>query len=233
MDTQWYAVDENGHIAQLDTNEGGAVPKGGGFPEGQGYSSTLPLIDEEDLVGAALELLARREDAVAEVLREFDLTAQDVAKALLFNYSFRSRVDGEWNAMGYLGLFVYRCQSQYSAPYPRVVRPAHPLRLEELPESVRSQFQPGIWPEQFAEQQLIQPVEKTTCRTWGGYWVDRDGRMHVFDGVDYTPNEKVAGWMIDEARSVEVKTADGEQFLEYLASACRSTIDQRERERPT
>ena len=158
MDTEWFAVDEDGHVARLATNEGGAVPEGGGFPHGDSRNGGSWLwLDEQALVAAALKLLAGRDSSVASVLDEFELSAEDVAPLVLYGHPF----DGQRNALGCLGLFVYRCQSQQAAPYPLLVRPAHPLVFDELPEEVRSQFQPGYWPERFEHEKLIQPLEAT------------------------------------------------------------------------
>lgn len=87
-----------------------------------------------------------------------------------------------------LGLFSYTHGEDWEnwipGPYQRSRQPEQPLKLKELPEDIQDLIA-WTWFEQlhFQDTELIQPIEYTKCRTWGGMgiakgWVDIEGQRH-------------------------------------------------------
>ena len=87
-----------------------------------------------------------------------------------------------------IGLFSYQHGEEWEnwipGPYRRKQQPEQPLKLEELPEDIQDLIS-WTWFEElhFQDTEMIQPIEHTKCRTWGGMgicqgWIDIQGERH-------------------------------------------------------
>lgn len=66
----------------------------------------------------------------------------------------------------------------YPAPYYRSEVPVTPLKVEDLPEHLQIALCTSRFKKiRFAETEIIQPIEHTSCATWddNGFWVDSQG----------------------------------------------------------
>ena len=67
MDTRWFAIDRDGHVALFDSGEGGAVPETAGNEDG-GFASTERLLGELGATKSELEdVLAVEPDRLGEL----------------------------------------------------------------------------------------------------------------------------------------------------------------------
>ena len=145
MDTWWFAVDAEGHVAVFDSGESGAVPIA--YFEAES-NSTGP--------------------AVTTALSDFlspGLTRWEPTTLGLFTYEHPRRFERPVQSE----LLLNQEGPRVSGPYLRLTVPEQPLHVDQLPPSVREvvaavRFD-GLT---FAEERAIQPAEQMTCRVGTG-----------------------------------------------------------------
>ncbi len=62
--------------------------------------------------------------------------------------------------------------------------PARPLKLDQLPMEVHSQFATRFAKRSFARNPIIDPREAGECISWGDSWVGLDGIVHQSEDLD-------------------------------------------------
>ena len=162
MDTTWFAVDRDGFVAMLVTNEEGA----------------LPLASQEDQ-GDGMEFL---EDLSAHTGRELQLGDYEfpLPESLgLFGY--------EWP----LGEFPEGCELSEDelcdmqesdglpSPYKRSAVPTAPLKIDDLPPNLQKKLKGLVFSEvSFAGEEWLQPAMHLPCE----FWASGDVKIMDVDG---------------------------------------------------
>jgi hypothetical protein len=86
------------------------------------------------------------------------------------------------------GFYVYEHpDGEYAAagPYGRILVPAAPITIEQIPEPMRGELEALRLDVRFAQQPFVQPAQHTECTAWGPWWIDMDGKTeHVFAGCE-------------------------------------------------
>jgi len=146
MDTTWFAVDEEGHVAAFVTGESGAMPIAG-------YGNDAMAMD----VGALEEMIA----ALPKVEVTFDSSVKPEEDYIL-EHEFSEK-----------GVFVYD-QSDWdngiAGPYQKRVIPTAPISVSQLPAN----FVAGAvrFKGSFIDAEKIQPVQHWPSEAWGNDFVD-------------------------------------------------------------
>jgi hypothetical protein len=146
MDSSWYAVDKNGHVALFITGAGGAVPNNAFSPEG---AEELEDLDPETL----------------EELGLTDTTPTDIdagelpARKHLFVYQ-TGEMD-ECLADRYERTQVPKKPLHVDQLAPQVRQAINGVRFETL---------------DFSQTKVFQPVELTECATWDPAYLSGDGK---------------------------------------------------------
>jgi hypothetical protein len=154
MDTVWYAVDDHGHVARFNSGENGHVPEG--------------APSEEALAQDPLEELwtLRHGSASSEQRPEYISEPEDIGRLGLFDYDYGY----DFDPIG---------------PYSREAVPENPLHIDQLPPHLRKLFgQVRFENVNFAESELVQPLEQYDCVYW--YEADRVAYLCA-DGVTVHP----------------------------------------------
>lgn len=136
MDSSWFMVDDDGHIAEFGSGEEGARPEVG---SNDGFYAAMAAIAATGIERAYVE---ERNVRDGEPPYEDDVFHRGV-------YSYTNERD-------------YRSAIQ---PYWRTTRPLRPLTVDELPAGVREQCVrlEGV---RFEEAPLLQPFELLPCITY-------------------------------------------------------------------
>jgi hypothetical protein len=145
MDTTWFAIDRDGHVAVFDSGEAGAVPTAAYL--GEDYR---PI--EQAVVAAGTGQPA---SAVAE-----DEDPDDRSRALAA-------------AGAYLYAHGEASENWIAGPYDRTAVPATPLTADRLPPDVLDNM--ARFPGRFAETAALQPVEQWPVESWGPTYLAADG----------------------------------------------------------
>jgi hypothetical protein len=142
MDTEWFAVDRDGHVAVFVSGENGPVPRS---------------VDEERM---------NRGDVLWDLLRS--LTGKPNTAEEEAAYGAGQYVE----ELVRLGMFVYhhgQVSDYFLDPYERGESPAQPLHIDQLPPGVRAWCQcvrfEGL---RFTDAERVQPLESIGCWVYGG-----------------------------------------------------------------
>lgn len=147
MDTDWFAIDDEGHVALMYSGEPGCAPVG---------QSQFWVADEEGL------LLSMPVTGPFVQIRESSLEEELMDTAPL---------DAPPLRVAERGLFLFEACFDYSAAfYHCTSRPLRPLDVRDLPAALaqRSARLPGA---RFAEMPLVQPADFAPMRHWGPWWI--------------------------------------------------------------
>jgi len=148
MDTQWFAIDQNGYVARFFSGAGGAVPNVAYSPDALDLLEDMDL-DEADRAGMGLG--SRPEVPAAQLPDD----------KRLFLYKTSDALD--------------ECLAER---YERTSVPNKPLHIDELPPQVRAAIAAmrfdGL---DFTKTAVFQPVELTECATWDPAYLTGDGKM--------------------------------------------------------
>jgi hypothetical protein len=152
MDSDWFAVDQQGHVAVFSTGENGHLPE---------------FLNEAGETGReALDLL----ESFLQARRVRDVRGGTPERSLA-DLSFQDYCD----RIASLGLFLY-CFDDYEELNPelwildlyrRKAEPGHPVHVEELPPQLRRLCKQINFECLFAEVERIQPVGTVPCVCWG------------------------------------------------------------------
>jgi hypothetical protein len=140
MDTEWFAIDKDGHVAFFISGENGAVPNAAG--PNAGLLEVVQTLSGNQLGGE------REVDAFYE---NFDESLKKAADLGLFVYEY--------------GQFSY----DFIDPYERDWQPAQPIHIDQLPPRLRelcSQVRFDSFC--FVLMEHLQPLEFTGCSIWAG-----------------------------------------------------------------
>jgi hypothetical protein len=160
MDTSWYAVDREGHVAYFWSGESGAVP-----------------------VVALVAMRGRPQVHVRERLEQLLAVESagnvrvEPAALGLFDYEHADRFESPHRAEFLLNQEGPRA----SGPYVRRAVPPRPLHVDQLPPAVRAvvagmRFD-GL---AFADERAIQPVEHVPCQSEQSEYVTLAGERRPF-----------------------------------------------------
>jgi hypothetical protein len=146
MDTDWFAVDRDGHVALFISNENGPVPRS--VPESRTNTDNVLHTDIVDLLRS---LAGKPRDPEEEAVYGEGLDRDEAVR---------------------LGLFIYG-HDQYSDyfldPYSRGEMPEQPLHIDQLPPRVRAWFQEARFADVcFGAARQVQPLESMGCDVWAG-----------------------------------------------------------------
>ncbi len=186
MDSTWFAVDEDGHVAVFDTGEGGVAPTSDAFPMGGEAGGRNPL----EPADVFLELIAARattDAALAAVLAE-----RDPWRASLEQGLWQLEDDEAADLAGWLGVFHYACVDQLAVPYTREVPVAAPVHLDALPPALAERLRRATLPLRFAATPVLAPGEHVEVVGWSQVWIDRHGCAHRTDGKPLRPEDGAA-----------------------------------------
>lgn len=174
MDTSWFMVDDDGHVAEFESGEEGARPDVG---SSDGFYAAMELIAATGIERPYVEERSLRD---GEPPFEDDVFHRGV-------YSYTNERD-------------YRSAIQ---PYWRTTRPLRPLAVDELPAGVREQCirLEGV---RFDEAPLLQPFELLPCITYsdqgllsvaGWEFIRWDGATRSYDDKHATEEsyEEIVG----------------------------------------
>lgn len=156
MDTEWFGIDDLGHVARFLTDSRGAVAVG--HPFGFGFETlALALIHRSPA-------LRERFVALREIGDEYALWSElDPAALGLFDFIY----DTDWGA-----------EIEYSDLYAREGQPTRALKIFELPVHLRAIIEPlhlvGV---DFRAVERLQPAEHLPCQVWEGF-MGSDGLVH-------------------------------------------------------
>lgn len=165
MDTTWFAVDKDGYIAVMDTEEVGAVPCLYTGDQGDGSEVLRPLAK---MKGKALP------DELYEV---------DLSKVLGL-YVYRSGI-GFYPPGGDETLDPDEEYEDIVEAYERQGVPDEPLHVSELPENFQAEVKhAAIFDISFRDSPWLQPALKVPCEFWlteevEPRAVDVDGKLKV------------------------------------------------------
>ncbi|MEQ8819334.1 MAG: hypothetical protein RLY93_03760 [Sumerlaeia bacterium] len=185
MDTEWFAVDDDGFIAVFDTGEDGFAPEDAPNTEADG--DIVHMLTPPPSGPTPPPPAPSRHGGLMGTMKRF-LGLEPVHSP----YG-----DFEYREPQELGLYHYGYGGMGVGIYAREERlPERPLRLADAPEPARALLsRPGARLEgvRFSERTLIQPLtRKERCVTWYAQpWLDEDGM------TTYPPMEGVGEGGID------------------------------------
>jgi hypothetical protein len=163
MDTRWYAIDAEGHVASFYSGEVGAVPVAA-FP-------ALRAAPAGGIGTTLINLLAP--DPAAWAYAEWSLAAAEFG---LFDYVHAHRFEYPHH-FEYLNWEGQRV----SGPYARRAVPPRPIHVDQLPPIVRAVVAAvrldGLT---FAEEQAIQPADLVPCQSEQAEYLTLAGERRPF-----------------------------------------------------
>jgi hypothetical protein len=204
MDTTWFAVDRDGHVAAFDSGEAGAVPTGAYLDDSHETLEQLAALPEIEAIaevrrgehvdyclGNLVMLLGDGvrppEGAVAVTTshgRGWRVTMHDDrckamhARGDCAGCAHGAFVDDELVDAGSRGLFVYDHDASngngIAGPYSRTSSPSRPATAASLPPEVTAHA--AHFDGRFADVATIQPVEHWPSDAWGAAFLASDGR---------------------------------------------------------
>jgi hypothetical protein len=189
MDSAWFAVDQDGHIAYCETDEDGLLPHS---------AFILSWAYDEDV------------EARAEPLRQA-LTGGSLPREDEDDFWF----DGK--TLAGFGLFVYGSENNRAYlpwAYRRTFVPKQPLHVDQLPPAVRNALKGlTLSSVHFAEAKRIFPADHATCDGWGPVYLCSDGKtVRPIPGreEEYRTFCRDAGWPNKETAGLHFEGLDDE-----------------------
>jgi hypothetical protein len=204
MDTTWFAVDRDGHVAAFESGEAGAVPTEAYLDDAHETLEQLAAMPEVEAIaevrrgehveyclGNLVMLLGDGvrppEGAVAVTTshgRGWRVTMHDDrckaihARGDCAGCAHGALVDDELIDAGSRGLFVYDHDASngngIAGPYRRTSSPARPATAASLPPDVMAHA--AHFDGRFVDTASIQPVEHWPSDAWGASFLASDGR---------------------------------------------------------
>ncbi len=169
MDSTWFAVDEDGHIAAFDTGEDGHIPEG--FPV---WADPW----NEELIARTLLARAQTDERFRE-LRGYSV--QELVRLLQEGDAYEISVA----LMRSLGIWVYEFCGWIYARSGSVPEPA---RLGDLCEESQQWLKDARIPVSFQKSRVLAPGEYFPVSGWRGeHWLDWEG--HLREQPEEEPQE--------------------------------------------
>ncbi len=167
MDTTWFAVDQDGYVALMDSSEPGAVPMAYGGDQGNGMEF--------------LETLAKHTGRQVELDKYECPNPESVGLYGFYcDYDHPSVIRPD----GSIVEDLYADEDLDAVPpYKRVNVPSKPLHVSELPASLQHEVKNLVFKDlSFKDCEWIQPGLKLPCQFWAQEdqplsAVDADGRI--------------------------------------------------------
>lgn len=203
MDSTWFAVDADGHVALFETGEGGAIPTSGDFPYGGEAGGDDPF--EIDLLAAPLLLAwaARRPELRSR------LPEDDAAALAVLQDGFWQSWDDNGRLLAALGLFSFVCEDYDAGPYDRESEVPEAITVAQLPAVLQARLKTACLPVRFAEVRQLAPGEYGPVEAWTPHWVDTKGGVHPCREGEAVDPDVVA--RVQEAREREASPAPLQQ----------------------
>ena len=181
MDTTWFAVDKDGYVALMETNEEGALPF---------------ACDDEQSDGS--EFL---EDLTTHTGRELELGDFEFPRPEsvgLFGYASELDSFPPVCELDQETLEKLQMRDGLPTPYSRTAVPEQPLHIEDLPPNLQKQLKLLVFSDvSFAADEWVQPAMHVPCQMWGEgdiQVLDVDGRIkHIPEDLkaDYGRRKQV------------------------------------------
>ena len=182
MDTTWFAVDENGHVAVFDTDEDGYMPKG--FYSGGESSEDDEQLEDIFLLARILRFRARADERLRALLPE---TLGELEEAIE-NSCVWELVDPLLRSVG---VWVYKFPTRV---YVRRGRVPDPIHIDQIDEDMRAEISRGVLPVRFQDAPMLAPGEHVPVVGWGAAWFDSEGQIHPLEGKDEQFRELHPSW---------------------------------------
>jgi hypothetical protein len=149
MDTTWFAIDREGHVASFWSGERGAVP----------IAALEARLSRNIHIDAEVARLLRLEEVARTGPYEFNTSVLG-----LFAYTHAGRFENSRLVEDVLWLARELGWLWISGPYARCAVPAQPLHCDQFPPALRH-FLKSVRFESlsFADEQAIQPAELAVC----------------------------------------------------------------------
>jgi hypothetical protein len=148
MDSCWFAIDCDGHVAFFDTDEDGLVP------------------DSAFFVSWAVEGADEWLQPLLDTLRQLRNVPDDDEPVWF-----------DPRGIAQLGLFVYRPGStDVPGPYERSERPKAPIHIDQFPPEVRRRLGGLRFPFCFARTRRLWPADHGECFGWDPAYLASDGK---------------------------------------------------------
>ena len=167
MDSTWFAVDEDGHIAVLETDENGYAPSSGDFPR---VSAPCDATLMARLLAIRAQTDERLDQLVPRRWEEFETLLFDSDAYLIFEALMQT-----------LGVWTYGFRGWVYARAGVVSKPVH---LDDLDPDTRDWLHKAHLPVRFAESLKLAPGEFERVTGWGSFWIDLEGRPHPLAGKE-------------------------------------------------
>lgn len=200
MDSTWFAVDEDGHIAFFDTGEGGAMPEAG-FPAAPAGGE----LDEYWILARALWSRAQTDDRLRAMLPS---SLRGVEKLV--------EKSGQWELIPVLlrslGVFTYSCDEGSAVAYARDGAVPHPMPVDRLDGETREKLRGAKLPVRFADAPAVAPGEFVPVVSWDSIWFDTEGRVHPASGAEGKFRLEAERLEALDPEDFLVEALDGESF---------------------
>lgn len=157
MDTTWFAVDKDGYIAEMDSDEVGAVPCAYGGDQGDG-SEFLQVLAQH--LGKPFPKEMYPDNAEGEFTKSLGL------------YVYRSGF-GFYppTADGSEDVDIDDEPEDIVEAYQRIAAPSEPLHVSKLPENFQAEVKHAmVFNMSFKDSEWLQPALNAPC----GYWITDD-----------------------------------------------------------
>jgi hypothetical protein len=158
------------------------------------FLKSLDLVAGEIAAGRAHQLPSTSDFAVhfTELSAELARQLHDGGLCLgCFCHWLRAEDEIEENDLdpATCGFYQYdhTCENWISGPYGRIIVPASPVHVDQLPPQLRNALKAVRFDVNFAETPFLQPVKDHECASWQTEWLDLDGQQHPMPGHEDEP----------------------------------------------
>jgi hypothetical protein len=161
MDTEWFAVDRDGHVGVFVTGENGHAPQGmNSYDPGAAHYDLLDWCLPPASPAGVPEYDAREMAAELARVGAFYFYYE----AFEFPYGWAPRTLQDVPFYGRYGLTYWN----FTAPYIRAALPADLLHVDQLPPDLRKRARRHRFTAvSFAEREYVQPTAYLACDGWG------------------------------------------------------------------
>lgn len=146
MDTEWFAIDKDGFVALMTSEETGPVP-----------IEVYQHLDQ----GEGYELVEKIANALKRPLKEDQWGAPDAPSIGLYHFTHQ----------GFLEEELEDEDEEAMVPYsrPKEQLPQSPVHITQLPEDIAKMIVPFKFDVAFADTVRLQPLSSFPCEVWGEY----------------------------------------------------------------
>jgi len=219
MDSTWFAVDEDGHIAFFDTGEGGPLPAADFPMGGEAAGMHEEGLEASTMIAILLWERAKNDAELRALLPDDEDTLEQW-------------IGWEEQELLLISLGVWAYSGDYGGvPYARLGTVKRPVTLADLPEEIADQLEDAKLPVRFASADRVAPGEHVPVHSWSGMWVDLEGVAHpTEDGTDPATLDEANAAEAEAPWVPEQKVAlEGEALLVLLRTTLRQGKEDAER----